>query len=127
MKKIALIGLVSLAFAFNLNQVYKCETLGISFKDNNKTYNVPNNEKTKKQLQNSLKELYSVQIKPEKSSLVVYVGKKSDTLSYVKTIDKKVKLYKTKASDLFILTDPKSSQIGLSIPSQKMIIYYQCK
>ena len=120
-------GLVSLAFAFNLNQIYKCETLGISFKDNNKTYNVPNNQKTQAQLKNSLKELFSIKIMPKDKQLVVYVGDRNDTLGYVKTIDKKVSLYKTKASDLFILTDPKSSQIGLSIPSQKMIIFYQCK
>ncbi|ACM92525.1 hypothetical protein NAMH_0388 [Nautilia profundicola AmH] len=128
MKKIfSLSILVIFAFAFNVNQTYTCETLGLSFKENNKTYNIPNNEKTKAQLQKTLKALYAVKIKPQDKSLVIYVDNKSDTLDFVKMVDNKVPLYKTKASDLFILTDPKSSQIGISIPAQKMIIYYQCK
>jgi len=128
MKKFLSIGMISaFAFAFNLNQTYTCETLGLSFKENNKTYNIPNTVKTQKQLQETLKSLYSVKIKPKDKKLIIYVNDKSDTLDFVKMVDNKVPLYKTKSSDLFILTDPKSLQIGISIPSQKMIIYYQCK
>ena len=128
MKKILSLGMIAAcAFSFNLNQTYTCDTLGLSFKENNKTYNIPNNEKTKDQLQKTLKSLYSVKIKPQDKKLIVYVDNKSDTLDFVKKIDNKVTLYKTKSSDLFIFTEPKSSQIGISIPSQKMIIYYQCK
>ncbi|GAB6074452.1 hypothetical protein [Nautilia lithotrophica] len=128
MKKILSIGMIAaFAFAFNLNQTYTCDTLGLSFKENNQTYNIPNNVKTNEQLKKTLKALYSVKIKPQEKQLVIYVDDKNDTLDFVKLIDNKVSLYKTKSSDLFILTDPKSSQIGISIPSQKMIIYYQCK
>jgi len=127
MKKTLLLGLVSLAFAFNSGTTYTCDTLGISFKDNNKTYNIPNNEKTKDDLKKSLKELYSLKIKPQDKSVLVFVADKNDTLDYVKTLDKNVTLYKTKASDLFMLLDPNTEQIGINIPSQQMIIYYQCK
>jgi hypothetical protein len=128
MKKFLLFGIAAvIAFAFNQNKTYNCETLGLSFKENNKTYNIPNNKQTKKKLKNTLKKLYDVKIKFQKKQMLVYVDGKSDTLDYVKMIDNKVPLYKNKASNLFILVDPKSSQIGLSIPAQKMIIYYQCK
>ena len=128
MKKILSLGIAAaVSFAFNLNQTYSCETIGISFKKNNKVYNIPNNAKTQTKMKNSLKELYSVKIKPENKQMVIYVKDKQDTLDYVKMIKKRVALYKTKASDLFILSDAKSSQIGINIPSQKMIIYYQCK
>ena len=88
---------------------------------------IPNSIKTYKQLKQSLKDLYSIKIKPLKKQMAVYVGDKNDTLDFVKMLDKKVNLYKTKTSDLFILTDPKTSQIGIEIPAQKMIIYYQCR
>jgi len=114
-------------FGFELDKTYSCETLGLSFKENNKTYNILNNKESEKQLKQSLKDLYFIKIKPLKKQMEVYVGDKNDTLDFVKTLNKKVNLYKTKTSDLFILTDPKTSQIGISIPSQKMIIYYQCK
>jgi len=127
MKKLLLFSIATLAFAFNANQIYTCETLGLSFKENNKTYNVPNNEKTQIQLKKTLKSLYSVKIKPENKQLTVFIEDKNDTLDFVKLIDNKVTLYKTKSANLFILTDPKSLQIGINIPMQKMIIYYQCK
>ena len=128
MKKFLIIGMISaFAFAFNLNQTYTCETLGVSLKQNNQVRNIPNNVQTYKMLKKALKSLYMIKIKPEKKKLTVYVDKKKDTLDFVKKIDNKVTLYKTKSSDLFIFTEPKSSQIGISIPSQKMIIYYQCK
>ena len=127
MKKLLLFSIATLAFAYNVNQIYTCKTLGLSFKENNKTYNVPNNEKTQIQLKKTLKSLYSVKIKPENKQLTVFIEDKNDTLDFVKLIDNKVTLYKTKSANLFILTDPKSLQIGINIPMQKMIIYYQCK
>jgi len=128
MKKFLSLGMLSIfAFGFNLNQTYTCETLGVSLKQNNQVRNIPNNVQTYKMLKKVLKSLYMIKIKPEKKKLTVYVDKKKDTLDFVKKIDNKVTLYKTKSSDLFIFTEPKSSQIGISIPSQKMIIYYQCK
>ena len=128
MKKTLLLTLTALGlFAFNIGQTYNCKTLGLSFKKDGKTYNIPDTNETTKKLQNSLKNLYNIKIKPQKKALKVYVGDNSDTLSYVKTLKKEIKLYKTKKSNLFILVDEKVSQIGLSIPSQHMIIYYQCK
>jgi len=127
MKKSLLLAAFSLAFAFNTGQIYTCNTLGISFKDNNKTYNIPNNEKTADELKKTLKELYSIKIKPQNGKITVFVADKNDTLDYVRKLDNNVSLYKTKASDLFMLTDPKTDQMGINIPSQQMIIYYQCK
>jgi hypothetical protein len=128
MKKVLFLTIViGVLFGFDLNKTYSCETLGLSFKQNNKTYNIPNNKESEKQLKQSLKDLYFIKIKPLKKQMEVYVGDKNDTLDYVKTLNKKVNLYKTKTSDLFILTDPKTSQIGIEIPAKKMIIYYQCK
>jgi hypothetical protein len=128
MKKLLafLVFMVSL-FGFKLNKTYSCETLGINLKRGEKIISIPNSIKTYEQLKQSLKDLYSIKIKPLKKQMRVYVGDKKDTLDFVKTLDKKINLYKTKTSDLYILADPKTSQIGIEIPAQKMIIYYQCK
>ena len=128
MKKISLLFVSAMVlFAFNVGTTYNCKTLGLSFKKNAQTYNIPDNNQTDGNLKKSLKELYSVKIKPLKDTLNIYVGDKNDTLNYFKTLKHNIKLYKTKQSDIFILVDENVSQIGLSIPSQQMIIYYQCK
>jgi len=128
MKKFLIIGMISaFAFAFNLNQTYTCETLGVSLKQNNQVRNIPNNVKTYKMLKKALKSLYMIKIRPEKKKLTVYVDKKKDTLDFVKKLPNKVSLYKTKESDLFVFVDANSSQIGMEVPSDGMMIYYQCK
>ncbi len=127
MKKLLLFSVAVLAFAFNTNQTYECKTLGISFKKNNQTYNIPNNKKTVEELKKTLNNLYTVKIKPQKQNLEVYIGKNNDTLVFVKNLTKNVSVYKTVDSQLFIMLDNNSSQIGINIPSQNMIIYYQCR
>lgn len=127
MKKILVLMVSVFAFGFNLNQVYSCKTVGISFKENNQTYEIPNNEKTVKDLKAHLKGLYEIKIKPVDKNLVVFVGDKNDTLNFVKNINKNVSLYVTKDFALQIMTDNNTSQMAINIPSQKMIIYYQCK
>jgi len=126
-KKLLLFSVAVLAFAFNTNQTYECKTLGISFKKNNQTYNIPNNKKTVEELKKTLNNLYTVKIKPQKQNLEVYIGKNNDTLVFVKNLTKNVSVYKTVDSQLFIMLDNNSSQIGINIPSQNMIIYYQCR
>ena len=128
MKKLLSIGIIGVsAFAFNINQTYTCETLGVSLKQNNQVRNIPNNVKTYKMLKKALKSLYMIKIRPEKKKLTIYVNKKKDTLDFVKKLPNKVSLYKTKESDLFVFVDANSSQIGMEVPSDGMMIYYQCK
>ncbi len=116
------------AFAFNANTTYTCKTLGISFADKNgKMVNVPNTSKTADKMKNILKQLYTVKIKPVSKGMEIYVGDKKELLGYVKKVKKNINLYKTEAGDVYLLTDENASQIGVNIPSQKMIIYYQCK
>ena len=128
MKKLLSIGIIGVsAFAFNINQTYTCETLGVSLKQNNQVRNIPNNVKTYKMLKKALKSLYMIKIRPEKKKLTIYVNKKKDTLDFVKKLPNKVYIYKTKESNLFVFVDSNVSQIGLEVPSEGMIIYYQCK
>lgn len=128
MKKLLSIGIIGVsAFAFNINQTYTCETLGVSLKQNNQVRNIPNNVKTYKMLKKALKSLYMIKIRPEKKKLTIYVNKKKDTLDFVKKLPNKVSLYKTKESDLFVFVDSNASQIGLEVQSDGMMIYYQCK
>ena len=127
MKKILVLIISVFAFGFNLNQVYSCKTLGISFEENNQTYEIPNNEKTVNDLKAHLKELYEIKVKPVDKSLIVFVGDKNDTLDFIKNVNKNVSLYVTKDFALQIMTDNNTSQMAINIPSQKMIIYYQCK
>jgi len=128
MKKFLSIGIMGMfAFAFNVNNIYTCETLGISLRQNNQVHNIVNNVRTYKMLRRSLKSLYIIKIKPEKNKLTVYVDKKQDTLDFVKKLPNKVSLYKTKESDLFVFIDSNSSQIGMEVPSEGMMIYYQCR
>ena len=127
MKKILILIISVFAFGFNLNQVYSCKTLGISFEENNQTYEVPNNEKTVNDLKAHLKELYEIKVKPVDKNLIVFVGDKNDTLSFVKKVNKNFSLYVTKDFALQIMTDNNTSQMAINIPSQRMKIYYQCK
>lgn len=127
MKKLLILIISVFVFGFNLNQVYSCKTLGISFEENNQTYEVPNNEKTVNDLKAHLKELYEIKVKPVDKNLIVFVGDKNDTLNFVKNVSKNVSLYVTKDFALQIMTDNNTSQMAINIPSQKMIIYYQCK
>jgi len=127
MKKILLFALAVWAFAFKTGHVYRCETLGVGYKDNNQSYEIPNNAKTQKQLKEMLKVLYTIKVKPNEKTLSVYVSDKKDELNYVKSLKKGVNVYKTKQSDLFVVTDSNTSQIGLQIPSEKIMIFYQCK
>jgi hypothetical protein len=128
MKKIILVLSAVLAFSFNIDHPYSCETIGIAFKKDGKTYQIPNNKKTQETLKKNLKSLYSVSITPVKSNkLKVATKEASDTLSLVRVLSKEVGLFATKKRDLLVMVDNNASQIGINIPSQKMIIYYQCK
>ena len=127
MKKFLVLIISVFAFGFNLNQIYSCKTLGISFEENNQTYEVPNNEKTVNDLKAHLKELYEIKVKPVDKNLIVFVGDKNDTLNFVKNVSKNVSLYVTKDFALQIMTDNNTSQMAINIPSQRMKIYYQCK
>jgi len=125
MKKFLILISVAL-FGFNLNQVYSCKTLGISFKENNKTHEIPNNKKTINDLKAYLKDLYEIKIKLVDKNLIVFIGDKNDSLNFVKNVNKNVSLYITKDSALQVIIDNNTSQMAI-IPSQKMRIYYQCK
>ena len=127
MKKFLVLIISVFAFGFNLNQIYSCKTLGISFEDNNQTYEIPNNEKTVNDLKTHLKELYEIKVKPVDKSLIVFVGDKNDTLDLVKNVNKNISVYATKDFTLQIMTDNNTSQMAINIPSQRMKIYYQCK
>ena len=127
MKKFLVLIIGVVVFGFNLNQVYCCKTLGISFEENNQTYEIPNNEKTVSGLKAHLQELYEIKVKPVDKNLIVFVGDKNDTLNFVKKVNKNFSLYVTKDFALQIMTDNNTSQMAINIPSQKMIIYYQCK
>ena len=127
MKKFLVLIISVFAFGFNLNQVYSCKTLGISFEENNQTYEVPNNEKTVNDLKTHLKSLYEIKVKPVDKNLIVFLGDKNDTLSFAKNVNKNISVYATKDFTLQIMTDNNTSQMAINIPSQRMKIYYQCK
>ena len=127
MKKILVLIIGVVVFGFNLNQVYSCKTLGISFEENNQTYEIPNNEKTVNNLKTLLKEFYEIKIKPVDKNLIVFIGDKNDTLGFVKKVNKNISLYVTKDFSLQVITDNNTSQIAINIPFQKMRVYYQCK
>ena len=128
MKKLLFIAvLISGLFAsFLPNKTYNCVTLGLSFKDKNQTVNIPNNNKTKEQLQKVLKKLYSISIKITGKKLNIKAGNTSDTMIYVKKF-KSLDVYTTKGHQVFLFLDSNHTQAGLNIPAQKTMIYYQCK
>ena len=128
MKKLIFSALfISGVFAsFLPNKTYNCETVGVSFKDGNQTRNVPNNKKTQKELKNTLKNLYSIKLNLDKKMLNVEAGKSSDTLAYLKKF-KSLDVYITADKQILIFLDSNKTQAGMMIPSQKTMIYYQCK
>ena len=128
MKKLvlALVFVSGLFAAFLPNKTYNCVTLGLSFKDKNQTINVPNNSKTKAKLQKVLKKLYAISFKIEGKKLNIKAGNTSSTMVYVKKF-KSLDVYTTKGHQVILFLDPKHTQAGLNIPSQKAMIYYQCK
>ena len=128
MKKIFLAALAAtLMFgAFLPNKTYNCETVGVSFKEGNQTRNVPNNKKTQKELKNTLKNLYSIKINIDKKMLNIEAGKSSDTLAYIKKF-KTLDVYITADKQVVLFLDSNKTQVGMMIPSQKTMIYYQCK
>jgi len=129
MKKFLFTGIMtaSLFAAFLPGKVYKCENIGLTFKDKNITRNIPNNDKTKKDLQKILKDLYTIQIKLDKNkTLDVTAGKKSDKLLYIKKF-KTLDVYVTRDKKVLMFLDSNHTQVGMMIPSQSTMIYYQCK
>ena len=127
MKKLILLIFAIFLFGFNLNQNYTCKTLGIEIQRNGKMYQIPNNEKTTKNLQKDLKDLYKINITPIKNALKIKVGQKKDILPFVKKLKKNFNIYITKDKDVIVFLDRNVSQIALKIPANKMVIYYQCK
>jgi hypothetical protein len=55
------------------------------------------------------------------------VGDKNDTLPYLQTIKNKLDVYVTRDRQVIVFVDKNISQIALKIPSQQMVIFYQCK
>jgi len=129
MKKFLLTGFVtvSLFSAFVSNKVYNCENIGLSFRDNNITRNIPNNKQTQKELKKTLKTLYSIKIKLDKNNtLDITSGNKTDRLIYIKKYSS-LDAYITKDKQAVVFLDSNHTQVGLLIPSQNTMIYYQCK
>jgi hypothetical protein len=128
MKKLFLMTIGIFLFGFNLNHTYHCETLGFALNRGGKIINVPNNIKTYKQMRKDLGALYEIDFTPFKNSIKVSIGKKSDNLDYIESLkNKKIDVYVTKDKQAIIFVDKKASEIALKIPSQEMVIYYQCK
>lgn len=127
MKKILFVGFSIYMFAFNINQNYSCETLGFSFQKDGKVFNIPNDVKTYKKIHQDLGNLYEIGIKPLQKKIQVSVGNKKDILSYVKNLKNNIDVYVTDDNQVIVFVDKNSSQISLKIPSEKMIIYYQCE
>jgi len=128
MKKLIVSGiLISGLFAgFLPNKTYNCETLGVSFKNKNQVMNIPNNDKTKKDLKKTLKELYSISFNIKGKYLNIKAGDANDTMVYVKKF-KSLDVYTTRDHQAFLFLDSNHTQAGLNLPSQKTMIYYQCK
>jgi len=128
MKKLIFSGiLISGLFAgFLPNKTYNCETIGVSFKDKNQTINIPNNFQTKKGLKQTLKNLYSISFKIKGKYLSIKAGNANDTMVYVKKF-KSLDVYTTRDHQAFLFLDSNHTQAGLNLPSQKTMIYYQCK
>ncbi|WP_024787041.1 hypothetical protein [Lebetimonas sp. JH369] len=55
------------------------------------------------------------------------IGDKNDTLPYIQTIKNQFDVYVTKDKQVIVFADKNVSQIALKIPSQQIVIYYQCK
>ena len=129
MKKFLLTGFVtvSLFSAFLPNKVYNCENIGLTFKDKNITRNIPNNKETQKELKKILKALYSIKIKVDRNNtLNLTAENKTDKLIYIKKYNS-LDAYITKDKQAVVFLDSNHTQVGLLIPSQNTMIYYQCK
>jgi len=128
MKKILLTGIItaSLFAGFLPNKVYNCENIGLTFKDKNITRNIPNNKETEKELKKTLKNLYSIKIKIDKNSLDVMTGNKTDKLIYIKKYNS-LDAYITRDKQAVVFLDSNHTQVGLLIPSQNTMVFYQCK
>ena len=127
MKKIFLLVIGIFLFGFNLNQHYKCETLGFGVKRGNKIINIPNDIKTYKRMKKDLGNLYEVDFAPQKNSISLKVGNKTDILPYIESIKNKIDVYVTKDREVVVFVDKKVNQIAIKFPSKQMVIYYQCK
>jgi len=128
MKKLIFSGiLISSLFAgFLPNKTYNCETIGVSFKDKNQTINVPNNDKTRESLKKTLKNLYAISFKINGKSLNIKTADVNDTMIYLKKF-RSLDVYTTRDYRAFLFLDSNHTQAGLNIPSQKTMIFYQCK
>ncbi|NPA11428.1 MAG: hypothetical protein GXO62_04220 [Epsilonproteobacteria bacterium] len=119
-----LILLISILFAFE-NKTYNCETIGIEYKESNQTLSIPNTQKTSTQLKQLLKDLYSIKASFNNKDLTLIIASKPEKLTYVNNLQKKIRLYKN--DGVWIVADDNSSQIAINIPSQNIVIYYQCR
>jgi len=129
MKKFLLTGFVtaSLFAGFLPGKTYNCENIGLSFRDSNITRNIPNNKQTQEELKKTLKTLYSIKIKLDKNNtLDITSGNKTDKLIYIKKYNS-LDAYITKDKQAVVFLDSNHTQVGLLIPSQNTMIYYQCK
>ena len=128
MKKIFLAALAaSLMFgAFLPNKTYTCETVGVSFKDGNQTRNIPNNKKTVKSLKKTLKNIYSIKLNLNQKILNIKAGNSNDSLRYLKKF-KSLDVYITSDKQVLMFVDSNKTEVGMMIPSQKIMIYYKCK
>lgn len=128
MKKIlfSVILISSLFGNFLPGHKYVCETIGVSFRENNTTMNIPNTAKTKESLKKTLGKLYKFSIKFDNKKLYINTSDINDTLLFIKKF-KSLDVYVTKDKKAFIFVDSNSTQIGFNIPSQNTMIYYQCQ
>jgi len=129
MKKFLLTGFmtVSLFSAFLPDKLYNCDNIGLTFKDKNITRNIPNNKETEKELKKTLKTLYSIKVKLDKNNtLNIIAGNKADKLIYIKKYNS-LDAYITRDKQAVVFLDSNHTQVGLLIPSQNTMIYYQCK
>jgi hypothetical protein len=132
MKKFLILGIsVAAAFAFNMQvgKTYKCETVGISFKEGNQTKNVLNTAKTMPILKKSLKAFYEIEATKENNSTIkLVVGKIKQTMKVIKPW-KGYQRYVTKQRDAAFIfkSDVKDDIAILYLPNDKLMIYYKCK
>ena len=129
MKKFLLIGFVtaSLFAGFLPGKTYNCKNIGLTFRDKNSTRNIPNNKETEKELKKTLKTLYSIKVKLDKNNtLNIIAGNKADKLIYIKKYNS-LDAYITRDKQAVVFLDSNHTQVGLLIPSQNTMIYYQCK
>ncbi|WP_457559847.1 hypothetical protein [Caminibacter sp.] len=134
MKKFVLISLgVAALFAFNMvpEKQYTCITTGITFSEGNQTRSIPVTPKTKPILEKSLKNFFEIKVKRftvGKGQVDIKVGNDEQNLTYVgkwKGYDR----YQDAAGQVVFMPDKNAStnNAALIIPSQKLVIFYQCR